>query len=83
MLAFTCYFLKFESENYDWKYTNYKEFSVNNVDNSIIDINILENKINTKNIKISFQMKENIGVKYGMFQKPTKKLMQIQIIENR
>ncbi len=75
MLAFTCYFLKFESENYDWKYTNYKEFSVTNVDNSIIDINVFEIKINTKHIKISFQMKENIVVKHGMLPKPTQKLM--------
>lgn len=44
------------------KIYDYKEFSVNNVDNSIIDINVFEIKINTKNIKISFQMKENIGV---------------------
>ena len=62
MLAFTCYFLKFESENYDWKYTIYRDLDVNNVENSIIDINMFEIKINTKNIKISFQMKENIEV---------------------
>lgn len=34
----------------------------NSTENSIIDINVFEIKINTKNIKISFQMKENIGV---------------------
>ena len=47
---------------YDWKYTIYRDLDVNNVENSIIDINMFKIKINTKNIKISFQMKENIGV---------------------
>ena len=39
----------------------------NSTENSIIDINVLFIIIDAKNIKISFQMKENIGVKTGDF----------------
>ena len=44
-----------------------KNLEANIVENSIIDINVLSIRINAKNIKISFQMKENIGVKTGDF----------------
>ena len=44
-----------------------KNLAPNSVENSIIDINVLSIKINAKNIKISFQMKENIGLNIGDF----------------